>query len=276
MKSIGYFVCSNGLGHFRRALDICGSLRYDYRITIYCNSFQYDKFKFENLDNLNFEIYDDYNFRWDYYINNLDDFFNFDFFKKYSKELLKYDYVFSDNLLYVLNYRNDAIIVGSFLWEDVLHDKLKSNKFSDIGYKLLDNHNPLILCNNDVIWGSLANYRNIYDIGWVFDQYKREDTRQGLYFINTYLNYLNYSTIFNSIEFDDHYDDCVMVGRFGIGMITHCISNEIPMIGLYDESDSIEIKNNYELLGIPYNTNESVIINVNNYGNYKQKIINIL
>ena len=54
-RKIGFFVCSNGLGHFSRVLQVSKYLTSDFDIDIYCEKFQYEKFK-PNL-NANFHFY---------------------------------------------------------------------------------------------------------------------------------------------------------------------------------------------------------------------------
>ena len=43
--TIAFYTCSNGYGHFKRVIEVAGHLQQDFCIDIYCEKFQYDKFK---------------------------------------------------------------------------------------------------------------------------------------------------------------------------------------------------------------------------------------
>ena len=61
--TIAFYTCSNGYGHFKRVIEVAGHLQQDFCIDIYCEKFQYDKFK--PLLNVNFIFYKKSNIRWD-------------------------------------------------------------------------------------------------------------------------------------------------------------------------------------------------------------------
>ena len=94
-------------------------------------------------------------------------------YKKYQKNVEKnirniddYDLVVTDNIVEILRYRKDSIYSGSFLWFDVFQEKFGKNTFSEEERKLFYDVNPLVVCNDMVVFGSLQKYSNKFDIGW--------------------------------------------------------------------------------------------------------------
>ena len=69
---IAFYCCSNGYGHFHRTLQICSYLK-DMSIDIYCEKYQYNRFKdniysfefYRDKPKLNFIFYKSPNIRWD-------------------------------------------------------------------------------------------------------------------------------------------------------------------------------------------------------------------
>ena len=263
-KSIAFFSCSNGLGHFSRVLKISKYLANDFEITIYCEKFQYDKFK-PNLK-AKFIFYTVPNIRWDETLSkNEIDFENYiKWCSTYGPESLKYDKVISDNVVGLLEYREDIILSGSFLWADVFEHKFGKNTLSDFDNNLLDKFNPLSFTNKYVEIGKLKNYKNKVQFGWGCDYKPYKEWGEGKYFVlcPPSLDYLpKYERVISKfgqgIPFtgniqrrDFKYDiswnintteNCTFLIRPGVGMLTHCVENYIPVVALYSDKDSIEI-----------------------------------
>jgi hypothetical protein len=240
---IGIFVCSNGYGHFHRMLQVCSYLLY-YDIDIYCERYQYNRFK-PQQPNLNFIFYDKPNIRWD----------NKEIGSLGVGDIDKYDKVITDNLVEILVYRPDAIFSGSFLWSDVWRDKFGDNEFSDNEDKLFHDVKPKVVCNGDVVFGQLEDYENKIDIGWgCKDESETAYNLDTIVCIPPSLNYTDdYMDKFYKIQEDyqndfnfsfniNHTENSMFVIRPGLGMITICVSKRIPIVALWIDGDSSEIK----------------------------------
>ncbi|MAG23952.1 hypothetical protein CMI47_00080 [Candidatus Pacearchaeota archaeon] len=252
---IGFFVCSNGYGHFHRTIQICEYL-VDWDIDIYCYKYQVKRFH-PDLPNLNFIFYDDYNIRWDLALNENE----FDL-NRYLKsvesqvgEIEKYDLVITDNLVSILKYRPDAIYSGSFLWYDIFRDKFGNNPLTEYEETLFQDTNPLVVCNKYVTLGSLIEHNNKFEIGWGGEDLSNESYEpETISFIVPSLNYTddyikkyleireehknNYNMSFNI----NHTDNSIFIVRPGLGIINTCVSYKIPMVCLWSENDSTETK----------------------------------
>ncbi len=276
MKKIAFYCCSNGYGHFHRTLQIVKYLK-NLDVSIYCNEYQYKKFS-NKLPVAKYIFYEKYNIRWDDVIKNN----HFDY-KTYVKnvqgsvkDIDKYDLVITDNLVEILKYRSDAIYSGSFLWFDVFQEKFGDNEFTINEKELFYKHEPLVVCNDEVSLRSLKSYENKLDIGWGCDDMSTEDYQPNNFcFIVPSLNYTsNYLEKFLEIreQFKNKYNmsfninnkhNSVFIVRPGLGIINTCVSYKIPMICLYSDEDSFEIKclsKKVEKLGfgISLNVNENL------------------
>ena len=263
---IGIYICSNGYGHFHRMLQVCTHLPF-HEIDIHCERYQYNRFK-PTQDNLNFIFYKESNIRWDRKrVGSID-----------TSGIDKYDRVITDNLVEVLKYRPDALLSGSFLWSDIWREKYGNNDFSDEQDKIFHDVKPRVVCNGDVVFGQLKKYINKVDIGWGCKDNSTEDFNLNrIVCITPSLNYTEkYTEKFLEIrnEYQDdvdfsfninHTDNSMFIIRPGLGMITTCVSHRIPIVGLWDEDDSIEIQDLAhkveELgIGISLNVNDDFIL----------------
>ena len=263
---IGIYICSNGYGHFHRMLQVCTHLPF-HEIDIHCERYQYNRFK-PTQDNLNFIFYKESNIRWDRKrVGSID-----------TSGIDKYDRVITDNLVEVLKYRPDALLIGSFLWSDIWREKYGNNDFSDEQDKIFHDVKPRVVCNGDVVFGQLKKYINKVDIGWGCKDNSTEDFNLNrIVCITPSLNYTEkYTEKFLEIrnEYQDdvdfsfninHTDNSMFIIRPGLGMITTCVSHRIPIVALWDEDDSIEIQHLAhkveELgIGISLNVNDDFIL----------------
>ena len=268
-RSIGFFINSNGYGHYNRCMQIASFLKKDIDITFYGKVFQYNKIG--HPGNATFIASKEDTIRWDKslkgnrirfksYINGI---------KEHKKLLKKHDAVISDNIVGILKYRTDAIISGSFFWKDVYFDKFGPNKLSDFDNELLVKHNPLVITNKYFETGNVKNYNHKLQLGIGCKQkeYSYSTTNRVL-FIEPSLNYINsyrdfVKKLYNYEVSTDIKDinNCVLVARPGGGIITYCIEKQIPLVALYDENDSneiLELADKIEELGIgkKHNTND--------------------
>ncbi len=272
-KKLAFFVCSNGLGHFSRVLKISKYLTSVYDVDIYCEKFQHDKFKPNS--NAKFIFYQLSNIKWDEALttNQVDSERYHKWCALYGPASLKYDIVISDNIVGLLRYRTDIILSGSFLWKDVFYSKFKENKITEFDTELIEKFNPLILTNKYVETGSLKMYNNKKGFGWGCDIKKNSTwdvskkivlAKPSLNYLDSYNNFLNKIDSLNlnfKIETSVHKTaNCTFIIRPGVGMLTHCIENNIPIVALYDTNDSteiIELAKRVDSLGIGYSHNIS-------------------
>ena len=162
---LGIYCCSNGYGHFHRTIQVVENLE-ELDVTIHCNEYQYKRF-LDKLPKAKYLFYTDSNIRWDTLSKKIT------LIIKVSKNVEKnikniddYDLVVTDNIVEILRYRKDSIYSGPFLWFDVFQEKFGKNTFSEEERKLFYDVNPLVVCNDMVVFGSLQKYSNKFDIGW--------------------------------------------------------------------------------------------------------------
>ena len=263
---IGIYICSNGYGHFHRMLQVCTHLPF-HEFDFYCEKYQYNRFK-PNQDNINFIFYDEPNIRWD----------NTSVGSLVVNDIDKYDKVITDNLVEILKYRPDAIYSGSFLWSDIWRNKFGSNKFSDEQDEIFNDVKPKVICNGDVVFGQLKDYKNKVDGGWgcrdesfsYFDLDTIVCVPPSLNYTDKYTEKFleirdNFQSDFNFSFNLNHTENSMFVIRPGLGMITTCVSKRIPIVALWDENDSVEIKHLAGRvedlgLGIALNVNDDLVI----------------
>ena len=229
--------------------------------------YQYNRFK-PNQDNINFIFYDEPNIRWD----------NTSVGSLVVNDIDKYDKVITDNLVEILKYRPDAIYSGSFLWSDIWRNKFGSNKFSDEQDEIFNDVKPKVICNGDVVFGQLKDYKNKVDVGWgcrdesfsYFDLDTIVCVPPSLNYTDKYTEKFleirdNFQSDFNFSFNLNHTENSMFVIRPGLGMITTCVSKRIPIVALWDENDSVEIKHLAGRvedlgLGIALNVNDDLVI----------------
>lgn len=252
-KSIAFYCCSNGIGHFKRITEICKYLTDFYNITIYCTVEQVNKIG--KLDNILYELYSVPNIDWAMVVNGkkTEMFTNYStWLSLYGPTTNYYDIAVSDNIVGLLNYRDDIILQGSFLWKDVLASKIGSNEISSQDEKLLDTYNPILITNKYVETQSVKTYPNKIQFGFGFEKqrivFAEIDTNlvsySSLKYCNSYVAFIEMLKVEKNLEFIDNFsylNNVRMFARPGVGTITHCMENNIPLVALYDESDSQEI-----------------------------------
>jgi hypothetical protein len=276
-KNLAFYTCSNGLGHFSRVLKISEYLLDTFNITIYCEKFQHDKFKPDI--NVDFIFYDISNIRWDKTLkeNKVDFESYFKWCHLYGPTCLKYDYVVSDNLAGLLKFRKDIILSGSFFWKDVFFKKFKDNKLSEFDSFYIDHYKPVVLTNKYLETESIKKYKNKVQFGFGCknNNYTKPKSYEPIA-ITPSLDYLlDYNLYMKNLPFEateniQVKDNCIYIIRPGVGMITHCIENNIPIVALYSKKDSseiIELANKVEKLNIGFKQNIAKKFNIKKYNN---------
>ena len=251
-KSIGFFCCTNGFGHYKRVYEVAKFLKEDYNITIYCNKSQTDKLG--KLPSVNYVYYKYNNIKWDEINSDKDSRFkNFykDWCSFYGPKTRNHDLVISDNIVELLFYRPDTILMGSFFWKDVVFSSLGTNSLTERDEWLLKTYKPLVLTNKYVETQSMKTYKNKVQSGFGPDKRRLifSDTltnlvnKSSLKYSNTYSDFISQLTKAGLAFTDDfsYIDNTIMFARPGVGTITHCVENCIPLVALYDDNDSQEI-----------------------------------
>ena len=248
IKSIGFFVCSNGYGHYKRISEIASLLSNDFDITIYATwSQMYNLGGVKNCRHIQQHVH---NIRWDKTLN--DSKVDYKVYKEcleeHKEDLKRHTYVVSDNIIGILDYRPDAIIIGSFLWKDVLFNKFGDNRISDIDRTLLREYKPPIITNKYAETGTLKEYGNKLQFGFgceskPYRQFEIEELiplKPSLNYLDSYSDFLKNINVKSTEDFSKTSKVALMC-RPGLGIITHCVEHYIPLIALYDENDSSEI-----------------------------------
>lgn len=253
LKTIGIYCCSNGYGHFKRAIEVSKLLAPHNNIHIYCSLDQYNKF--DPILNVKYNICSRENIKWEKVLNGnsqevIEEYF--EWIEFYSNTYSKHDIVISDNLAGILKYRKDALILGSFLWSDVFKAFLGDNKLTNFDRSLIRKYNPLLITNKYVETQSVKEYNNKKQFGFGA---KLRNTKVGdikynlvnsssLKYLNSYSQFIKNLKKTEKLVFTEDFsyiNNTIMFARPGVGTITHCVENNIPLVALYDESDSQEI-----------------------------------
>lgn len=253
-KSIAFYTCSNGLGHFKRVTEVAKFLKDDFDVTIYCSKFQ--PHIIGKLSNVKYIFYTQDNIRWDLVLKGehdlaIDQYLNWS--DRYLETISEYDIVVSDNLVSLCKERKDTILMGSFFWSDVFKDYLGDNFLSSLDDALLKYGQPLVLTNKYLETQSMKEYTNKEQFGFGGkDGVKIISDIKYIIGLEPSLNYSSkYRTkikeIIEASKFGikdnlSYINNTCIVARPGVGTITHCVEHLIPLIALYSENDSSEIK----------------------------------
>lgn len=276
-KSIAFYTCSNGLGHYKRVYEVAKLLTDFYDITIYCT--QYQSQKIGTIAGASYVHYRLDNIRWDKtlqgdVLDSLNDYF--DWLIEYGDTVHSYDLVISDNIVGLLQYRKDIILMGSFFWHDVYETYIGENYLSFSDRDILNNVQPTVITNKYTETQSMKVYNSKKQFGFGCTEHFNQ-TKPIKYILPLYpsLEYSKgYSNKINEIitaskfaikENLSYIDNICIVARPGVGTITHCVEYSIPLIALYSNKDSseiIELAQSIEDLGIGFKQNIDEPINL--------------
>lgn len=158
---IAAFICENGLGHAKRTLSILNEisrLAPHLHFTIFCEDWQLKAIgrrpEFSTFFQLPLTIVSkvaSLGVIWDENpaIYNDGRLLLWEDQLKKCEPLLTADLVLTDNLSGVLSVRPDAILLGSFLWSEILHSAFPSNRevqrFVKHEIELLESHHPTMI-----------------------------------------------------------------------------------------------------------------------------------
>lgn len=274
-KSLSFYCCTNGLGHYKRVYEVAKHLINDFNITIYCSINQ--SLKIGVLSNVNYVYYKYDNIRWDKVLKGETE----EMFQEYSKWLKEYgptvnlyDKVISDNIVGLLDYRDDIVLMGSFFWKDVFQSKLRTNNISSRDEVLLDTYKPTLITNKYLETQSVKEYNNKKQFGFGCRPRMQcaADIKHTIWlppsldYGDGYSNFVEKAA--KELNFDltsnfSYIYNVRIIGRPGVGTITHCVEHFIPLVALYSDEDSEEIKELAHIvedlkIGFKQNINEPI------------------
>ena len=182
MKKIFAIICENGLGHFRRAVGLLFELKKrmpECEIEVVCERWQiertsdWDKTELFSLPGVTVhEGIVANGVRWDkneeYYQPNI--------LSAWEERLIalpglmEADLVISDNLATVLKYRSDAIVMGSFLWSDVMLEQFPENpeviRFAKEEISVMETAHPQMICVKGMVMPVVEKLAHPIIIPW--------------------------------------------------------------------------------------------------------------
>lgn len=277
------------MGHFKRAIEIWARLgeRFPADVTIACEEWQWQmsrtnsnllraeasgvKFLFPDMDGA---------LRW--YDNaknySTESYFRFVSHISQQREFREADIVISDNLAGVLDKHPKVILLGSFLWSDVLKTSLKMDVPEEIlkhETDLLHAIRPRMISVKEVTMPAVEALTNNTGINWLCDSiferpFKKEKSTYNIVFTtglsgslgtrlwDLYQNFQSNPSYSVSVtpSFCSSYKiegtdarlfdfssaafegTDIMVARPGIGSITECIKYQIPVVAVDDGMNS--------------------------------------
>ena len=285
--NLTFVISSNGFGHLKRVTSVLHLILAQNKklnIFIVCNDIKKKIIKRDKLL---------YNLRFctsimKYEINWLSkDKVDFNQYSKWKYEfenssvIKKSDIIISDNLVIPLFSNKKIILMGSFLWHDVI-DTINPifNKIAEIEKNILLTKRPKIICLESMYMNSISKYTTTVKVPWFTNRIKitkfhknKEVLITGggtdqldeillsiankihykssikifldekLY--NKYKKYNTSNTKFFQFDFKEQSFGALttIICRPGIGILTECVKYSIPAIAVYDNSNK-EISHN--------------------------------
>ena len=289
MANLTFVISSNGFGHAKRVSSVLRILvKYSEKlnIVIVCNDckkklIQNDKV----LNNLSFctqimkhEI--------DYLNQNevdLSQYLKWKYDFENSDVVKNSDLIVSDNLVIPLFSNTKVILMGSFLWYDIIESKNNTlNKIANLEKKILKIKRPKIICLKSMYMSSIEKYTHPIKIPWFTHRNKAKLTTtihkevlitgggtgqldeclikiaKSIANCSTFKIYLderlinlykinNQYNVHNFLKFDFRATSFnrlnVIICRPGIGILTDCIKYSKPAIAVYDNNNKEIIHN---------------------------------
>lgn len=302
MKEVFHLVSGNGLGHFKRTIEIWEELidNLAVNVTIVCEKWQHDKWS-NNLGLINLNSHTRIRFHYldltktlQWHESNCLTFEQYQSTWTKIKQLECFqnaDLVISDNLIGVISSNKKVILIGSFLWHDVLRQSRVGNVDERIFQhedSLLENSTAKFVSIKDITMPALQSCKENIRLAWfckdVYDRpvqarehYKilfsaglsGADTEALTALISEFANISKYSiylspalaektnlekgsfTIFDFKEASFRSVD-LMIARPGVGAITETIKYQIPMLAVDNGNNSEMMYNAMRLQQLGY------------------------
>lgn len=275
-----FIVCPNGMGHFKRVMEVVGeilALTKLVQIAIVCQSWQKSRLNkhfsepvrfIEDLmePGVSYQFFDDAFFekkkylKWEESVAGLEEFQNTDL-------------IVSDNLCGILEHHDSVMLMGSFLWMDLLEadDRYVSKEFVEREKQLLSSYQPKMLCVEDIVMPAVRNYTKAVLLPWFAESSiaTRADFieepavvtiavllgRTGVMdqWLKVFISVAKEQRIVvklpspydkehdtESFSFNDEEFQAVdmVLCRPGIGVITDCIRNQTVMLSVFEENNT--------------------------------------
>ena len=274
MKKIIHLVNPNGLGHLRRSIFIWNNNKLtdlNVKICIDISQVMYLNL-FNPINQISFEIMDLSGMITLKNIKNksfVKDYFNFHNYIKKFAFIKNADLIVSDNTLIDFNaFSKNYLVIGSFLWHDIIKHKSELLDVFNHEITLLKKNKPCIYGINGFLHGSLIEYNFSYGLGWLVNnkasiKVKSNNSKLAVLFsgglgdmksdvilkivqvllkkdIEIYHS-INYKFIQVSKIFDFNNDwDKIdfVIARPGIGTISDCVENQVPIVAIGEKSNS--------------------------------------
>lgn len=287
-----FIVCSNGFGHLKRVLKVVSALKKvssDCRILIECKESNLAQISKEpaiaaliNADNVTFS-HEVLNQEPEY--NGSSSFGEFEIWLNTLKPPNPDEMVILDNEGILLKIFPDAVLMGSFLWSDVIESKGWDSlaPYTEVERQLLKRAKPYMLGLSDMATDSVRNNTRFVPLPWfVKDHNTTENVEKSDILITMggsgkEKEFMDLPLLSGLERFENRvYADGrlreslngrfktfdfsaasfnkvkLVIGRPGIGILTECVQYNIPIACIY-EKDNAEMVHNaacVEKLGI--------------------------
>lgn len=180
---IFHLVCPNGLGHFKRTIEIWSRLIHNtnVKVTIGCEEWQYQcssslpALQFlDNSKKVSFQFIEMQGaLRW---MDNPSEYSIFQYQRSLKTitslpVLRNADLVLSDNLAGIIGSHPNVILVGSFMWHDVLENSFKKGPEAIISYEkeLLEKHCTPCISVREITMPAVCNSTSNIGLNWFCD-----------------------------------------------------------------------------------------------------------
>ena len=289
LKEITFIVCSNGFGHYKRCARVVHKLLDDDKkihVNFICEIEILEKQsnwiitkKLINNPRFNF-INGESTIKISMNKKTKKQIFQYNGIEWLDEKLIKEsDLVISDNIASVLKIRPDTILMGSFLWSDIILESMGSKllELADLELKLIKNENTEMIALRDMAMPNIVNYTSPFLTSWIVEEsdYVISNSKiKNILVIGGGTGYLDPELIsickqlslskkytihtskkissklpesilhkvFMFTNYDFNQIDLI-IGRPGIGTLTDCVTYCIPIFGI-GEYDNKEIQHN--------------------------------
>ena len=231
--------------------------------------------------------------KYHYYSNDFKNFLNINkelSNKNLIKKILSADHVISDNMAHPLLIRKDLILVGSFLWSDILSKKKQSNlKFIKQERNLIKKYKPLLLCLKKMIYRKTNKNIRLTFFNWMREKkinlnkkkfFKNKKKINVLISPTKFYNKTLISSIINKLNNEENINlylpKSLIIKQFNKNKVKKFnfsnssfkkIDFNICRAGVGAIEDSVQY--NIPIMALPEKSNLEIISNLNNIKKYK-------
>ena len=287
--NIFFIICPNGYGHAKRSFLIINKLYQKNNKLNFSILIDKDKKKLASeilINKLSKKI------KFYYYPYNLKNILKIHEElenKSLIKKLLSADHVISDNMAHPLSIRKDLILIGSFLWSDILSKKNPSNlKFIKQERNLIKKYKPLLICLKKMIYMKTNKNIKLIFFNWMRERkihlnkkkfFKNKKKINVLISPSKFYSKSLISNIINKLNNEENINlylpKSLMKGHFNNKVRKFHYSNSnfkkidfnICRAGVGAIEDSVQY--NIPIMALPEKSNLEIISNLKNIKKYK-------